>query len=71
MLLSSLQDLPTILARRQGRKWLIVRGATANALSPAALDRLIAMACDRATAPRQQFPGAIFIRRRGDVLFVD
>lgn len=69
--LRALQDLPSILARQQARKWLTSRGVSPKELLPAVLDRLIAMACDRATPARQQFPGGVLVRRRKGVLFIE
>jgi tRNA(Ile)-lysidine synthase len=63
MPLRALQDLPRIMARQQARKWLLAKGASASELSPEALDRLIAMARDRATGRRQQFPGHVSVTR--------
>ena len=71
MPLRALQDLPSILARQQARKWLTSRGVPAKELLPAVLDRLIAMACDRATPARQQFAGGVLVRRRKDLLCIE
>ena len=69
----ALQDVPAILARPMARKWLLARGAPAGDLLPAVLDRLIAMAADRATPHRQDFPGALKPNphRRRSFLFVE
>jgi tRNA(Ile)-lysidine synthetase-like protein len=69
--LGALQDLPIILARQQARKWLTSRGVPPKELLPAVLDRLIAMACDRATPARQQFPGGALVRRRKGLLCIE
>jgi tRNA(Ile)-lysidine synthetase-like protein len=69
--LRALQVLPSILARQQARKWLTSRGIPARELLPAVLDRLIAMASDRATPVRQQFPGGAFVRRRKGLLCIE
>lgn len=69
--LRRLQELPSILARRQARKWLVAHGAITADLTPVVLDQLIAMARDRATPARQHFPGGVSVRRRGEVIFVE
>lgn len=69
--LRALQHLPSILARQQARKWLTSHGVPANELLPAVLDRLIAMACDRATGGRQCFPGDVLVRRKRGMLLIE
>ena len=64
-----LHRLPDILAHESARRWLIARGAPASELSEQVLGRLIALATDAATPPRQQFPGGMHVRRRGGVIF--
>jgi tRNA(Ile)-lysidine synthase len=59
-----LQDLPDLLARESARRWLTDHGAPADELAPTALDRLIRLATDAGTPPRQHFPGGILVRRR-------
>jgi len=59
-----LARLPSILARRSARRWLIAAGAPARELAPAVLDRLVGMAADFATPHSQQFPGGLNARRR-------
>jgi tRNA(Ile)-lysidine synthetase-like protein len=62
-----IQDLarePLPLARETACAWLIRAGVPAAELNSQVIDRLIEMARDAATAPRQQFHGEITIRRR-------
>lgn len=66
-----LADLPEPLAHESSRRWLIARGAPPAQLSEAVLDRLIEMAADAASPPRQYFPGRLLVRRRSGTLFVD
>ena len=66
-----LADLPAPLAQEVARRWLVSRGAAPAELSGAVLQRLVAMARDAASAPRQHFPGGVLVRRRGGVLFVE
>jgi tRNA(Ile)-lysidine synthetase-like protein len=40
-------------------------------ITPAAAERLVAMATDAATPARQHFPGGVLVRRRGGKLFTD
>jgi tRNA(Ile)-lysidine synthetase-like protein len=60
-----LADLPDALAEESARRWLASQGVPRGELSPAVLARLIEMSRDAATAPRQQFPGSVTVRRRG------
>jgi tRNA(Ile)-lysidine synthase len=61
---SELGELPDVLARESARRWLADRGAAAGELSPWVLDRLLRMARDAASPPRQHFPGGLLVRRR-------
>jgi tRNA(Ile)-lysidine synthase len=63
--LSELSGLPPVLAREAAAGWLASRGVPRGELSPAVIDRLLAMATDAATPSRQHFPGQVLIRRRG------
>ena len=67
---ATLRDLPLPLAREGARRWLAARGAPADELAPAALDRLVEMAIDAASPARQHFPGALLVGRRGGKLFI-
>lgn len=62
--------LPPILARESARRWLIAREVPAGELTPRVVDRLLNMATDAASAPRQHFPGGVLVRRRGGKLLV-
>jgi tRNA(Ile)-lysidine synthase len=66
-----LWPLPAVVARESCRRWLIAAGAPGDELTGAALDRLIAMAVDAASPPRQHFPGRLLVRRRGGEIFVE
>ena len=61
--------LPAPVARETLRRWLALRGS--EDVTPSSIDRLLQMAIDRATAPRQHFPGGILVRRRAGTIFVD
>jgi len=65
-----LQRLPELLASESARQWLLARGVPAGTLSrsPDAIDRLIALASDAATASRVQFPGGLMASRRKGVI---
>jgi len=65
-----LADSPEVLASEAARRWLYERGSPRGQLTPAVLDRLIEMAGDAATAPRQHFPGGVLVGRRGGKIFV-
>jgi tRNA(Ile)-lysidine synthetase-like protein len=62
--IEQLARLPLILARHAAADWLRGRGVPTDELSPAVVDRLIEMANDAASSPRQTFPGRVTIRRR-------
>jgi hypothetical protein len=66
-----LRDLPEVLAHESARCWLAARGAPPDELPPATLDRLIRVATDAASPPRQHFPGGLLVRRRGGAIFAD
>lgn len=66
-----LQRWPRLIARDVARRWLIAQGATPGELDANVLDRLIAMASDMSSSPRQQFPGRVTVRRRAGKLFAD
>ena len=64
----ALNDLPPVLARESARRWLAARGCPARQLDAASIARLITMAQDAASSPRQQFPGNLLVaRRRGAI----
>jgi tRNA(Ile)-lysidine synthetase-like protein len=65
-----LADTPEVLANEAARRWLYERGAPRGQLTPTVLGRLIEMARDAATAPRQHFPGGMLVGRRGGKIFV-
>jgi tRNA(Ile)-lysidine synthetase-like protein len=67
---AELANLPDILALQSARRWLIARGLQpADADAPAA-QRLLNMARDAATSPRQQFAKTLTVRRRGGRIFM-
>jgi tRNA(Ile)-lysidine synthetase-like protein len=63
-----LADLSPPIAREAARAWLLARGAPPDDLPPVAVERLLNMATDASSPPRQQFPGNLLIRRRGRVI---
>ncbi|HXE52819.1 MAG TPA: tRNA lysidine(34) synthetase TilS [Tepidisphaeraceae bacterium] len=65
---TELTRLPRLLARESARRWLVARGAPAGELSEAVLDRLIEMAADGASPPRQNFPGGLLVGRRSGII---
>ena len=66
-----LADLPQVLARESARRWLSARGVPPAELTESVLDRLVDMAGDAASAPRQAFPGDVCVRRRSGLMFCD
>jgi tRNA(Ile)-lysidine synthase TilS/MesJ len=63
-----LDELPTTLARRSASGWLRRHDLPAELIDRAVVDRLRLMCADAASAARQQFPGGIFVRRRGGII---
>lgn len=61
---TQVRGLPAIIARDALRNWLGARGADANDLSIAVVDRLLAMVEDAATPARAHFPGGLLVSRR-------
>jgi tRNA(Ile)-lysidine synthase len=68
---AQLADCPPPLARRAAARWLVARGAPADQVSHSACDRLLEMATDAASPPRQHFPGALLVRRRRGIISAD
>jgi tRNA(Ile)-lysidine synthetase-like protein len=67
----TLQRWPRLIARDVGRRWLIEQGASVGELDAHVLDRLITMASDMSSPPRQHFPGKLLVRRRAGKIFTD
>jgi tRNA(Ile)-lysidine synthase len=65
-----LEDCPEALATQAARRWLGERGVPRTELTPDVLLRLLEMARDAATPPRQYFPGGILVGRRKGKIFV-
>jgi tRNA(Ile)-lysidine synthase len=61
---SQLHDLPAPLARESARRWLSEQAGAHADITPAAIDRLVHMAVDAASPPRQHFPGKLLVRRK-------
>lgn len=62
---AQVRGLPAIIGRDALRNWLTSRGAEANDLSIAVVDRLRAMVEDAAAPARAHFPGGVLVGRRG------
>jgi len=67
----ALQKHPPPVAREAARRWLAARAPAGEEISAAAADRLLEMASDAASPPRQHFPGGILVRRRGGMIGID
>jgi tRNA(Ile)-lysidine synthase len=67
----ALQRLPRPVAREAARQWLAARAPAGEEIPPAAVDRLVDLATDAASPPRQHFPGGVLVRRRGGKIGVD
>jgi tRNA(Ile)-lysidine synthetase-like protein len=66
-----LADLPGILAQPSARQWLLDRERDPRNITPHAIDQLITMAADAASAARASFPGGLAVRRRKGVIFAE
>ncbi len=62
---ATLNALPSILAHESARRWLIERGVRPEHIEPAVIERLLTMAADAASPPRQDFPDRVRLGRRG------
>lgn len=67
----ALDDLPAIIAREAGGKWLRDHRVPAGQIDRATVDRLRQMCADAASASRQQFPGGVFVRRRAGFILAE
>lgn len=65
-----LAGLPGIVRRASARRWLLAQGCPPRALeqTPAAVDRLIDMTVDAASAPKQSFPGGVLAKRKRGII---
>jgi hypothetical protein len=52
-----------ILAEESSRRWLVERGVPIDQIDPSAIERLIFMASDAASPPRQDYAGGVHVRR--------
>jgi tRNA(Ile)-lysidine synthase len=68
--MEDLRNIPLPLGRHAARRWLQERGADVEQINAVTVDRLMAMARDAATPPRQHFPGGLLVWRRGGVIVV-
>jgi tRNA(Ile)-lysidine synthase len=66
-----LRNVRVPLGRHAARRWLQEQGADVDQINMAAVNRLLAMACDAATASRQHFPGGLLVRRVSGVIATD
>jgi tRNA(Ile)-lysidine synthase len=68
---ATLARLPRILAHESARRWLLEQGMPMDQLQPAVMERVLTMAEDAASGPRQDLPGRMRLRRRGGMLFIE
>ena len=68
---AELSRLPRVLAHESARRWLLSHGAAPEELSAVALDRLVEMAVDAATAHQLDFPGPVRVHRRVGRILAD
>lgn len=61
---ASVQGLPEILARESAGRWLAGQGIAVEALTPAVIDRLLAIINDAAAPHQVIFPTKLRVRRR-------
>jgi tRNA(Ile)-lysidine synthetase-like protein len=65
---SELANLGAPHARHAASRWLAGHGSDPRDVNREVCDRLIAMAVDAASPPRQHFPGGLLVRRRQGVI---
>ena len=58
-----LMALPAPLQRELARRWLVRAGVPEGRIDPGVIRRLVVMAADVSTPPRQQFPSGVLVRR--------
>jgi tRNA(Ile)-lysidine synthetase-like protein len=63
-----IQALPQALADESARAWLVARGVPKGEIMPVVIARLLKMANDAASPPRQHFPGKVLVWRRRGVI---
>ena len=66
-----LRGRPVMVAAEAARRWLIACGAPRDDVGSETLGELLAMVEDAASPARRSFPGAIVVRRRGGMIFVE
>jgi tRNA(Ile)-lysidine synthase len=69
--IDALTNIPLAIARQAAAQWLIDRGSPAAQLNMATCNRLVEMASDAASSPRQHFPGGLLVRRRRGEIFAE
>jgi tRNA(Ile)-lysidine synthetase-like protein len=69
--IDSLGKLSLLFARHSARRWLVEQGAPVAQINMQTCDRLVEMARDAASSPRQHFPGGLLVRRKRGEIFVD
>jgi tRNA(Ile)-lysidine synthase len=67
---AQLLGFPEPLRREFARRWLARAGVPEDRIDPATIARLITMADDAASPPRQHFPGDVLVRRARGTLSV-
>ena len=63
-------QFPAPLQRELARRWLTLAGVPEDRIDPGVIERLITMAEDGASGPRQHFPGNVLVRRSRGTLRV-
>jgi tRNA(Ile)-lysidine synthase len=61
----ALQRLPPPVAREAARRWLAARAQPGEEITASSAERLVEMAADAASPPRQHFAGGVLVHRRG------
>jgi tRNA(Ile)-lysidine synthase len=68
---AALSDLEPPVGRHAALRWLIARGVPPTELNTRTCERLVEMASDAASSPRQSFPGGVLVRRRKGVVLAE
>jgi tRNA(Ile)-lysidine synthase len=65
---NDLRNLPLPLARHAARRWLHEHCGPLDQINTPAINRLLSMALDASTPPRQHFPGNLLVKRSKGLL---
>jgi len=65
-----LGNLPLPLAKHSALRWLLSQGSPPREVNGGTCERLVQMAVDAASPPRQDFPGGLHVRRKRGIISI-